>query len=85
MEAFFATTLSIFLIFKFGRSKTRRTAAQELNRNTVKARWDRKRIKAEQLKQGAALAQKTAREIEKRKQTDAELISVIIPTINHGK
>lgn len=68
MEAFFAITLSIYLISKFGRSKPKRTDAQELNRNTVKARWDRKRIKAD-----------------KQKQKDAELISVILPTINSDK
>ena len=85
MEAFFAITLSIYLISKFGRSKTKRTYTQELNRNTVKARWDRKRIKAEKQKQEARLAQKANREIEKQRQKDTELISVILPTINNDK
>jgi hypothetical protein len=85
MEAFFAITLSIFLISKFGRSKTKRTATQELNRNTVKARWDRKRIKSERLKQEEKLTRKADRQREKQKQKDIELISLIIPTINNDK
>lgn len=83
MEAFFAITLSIIILSKWGRSETRRTDASELSRNTVKARWDRKRIKAEKLKQEAKLVRKAA--TEKRQQEDIELISVIIPTINHDK
>ena len=85
MEAFFAITLSIFLISKFGRSKTKRTNAQELNRNTVKARWDRKRIKAEKIKQEEKSARKADKELERQKQKDVELISVILPTINNDK
>ena len=85
MEAFFAITLSIFVISKFLKSETKKPDDYELRRNTVKARWDRKRIKAEKLKQEAKMAEKTRREFEKQKQEDAELISVILPTINNDK
>lgn len=83
MDAFFGITLSIIVLFMWWRSQTRKPDPRELRRNTVKARWDRKRIKAEKLKQEAALARKTARE--KQKQKDTELITVILPTINHDK
>lgn len=85
MDAFFGITLSIIVLYKWLRSETRKPDPRELSRNTVKARWDRKRIKAKKLKQEAVLARKTSHEIEKRKQADAELISVIIPTINYDK
>lgn len=83
MDAFFGITLSVIVLFMWRRSKTAKPDPHELRRNTVKARWDRKRIKAEKLKQEAALAQKTARE--KQKQEDLELISVIVPTINNDR
>lgn len=84
MDAFFGITLSIIVLFMFWRSETRKPDPRELRRNTVKARWDRKRIKAEKLKQEAKLARKAAKE--RQKQQDAELITVILPTIsNDGK
>lgn len=83
MDAFFGITLSAIVLYLWWRSETRKPDPRELRRNTVKARWDRKRIKAEKLKQEAKLARKTAREMEKRKQADTELITVILPTINN--
>lgn len=83
MDAFFGITLSIIVLSMWWRSQTREIDPRELRRNTVKARWDRKRIKAEKLKQEAALARKTTKEIQKQK--DTELITVILPTINHDK
>lgn len=79
MEAFWAITLSAILILRALRSK--KPPQDELNRNTVKARWDRKRIKAEKLRQ----AQKAAKAAEKERQKDTELITVILPTINDNK
>jgi hypothetical protein len=81
MEAFFAITLSVIVLYKWSQSGKRKIDPRELRRNTVKARWDRKRIKAENLKQEAKLARKASRE--SQKQEDAELITVILPTINH--
>ena len=83
MDAFFGITLSAIVLYLWRRSETRKPDPRELRRNTVKARWDRKRIKAEKLKQEARQARKAAREMEKQKQADVELISVIIPTINN--
>jgi len=83
MEAFFAITLSIIILYMWWRSETREIDPRELRRNTVKARWDRKRIKAEKLKHQGTLTQEVAKE--RQKQQDAELVSVIIPTINHDK
>ncbi len=83
MDAFFGITLSIIVLLMWWRSQTRKPDPRELRRNTVKARWDRKRIKAEKLKQEAKLARKAARE--RRKQEYVELISVIIPIINNDK
>jgi hypothetical protein len=83
MDAFFGITLSAIVLYLWWRSETRKPDPRELRRNTVKARWDRKRIKAEKLKREVKLARKAARELEKRKQEDIELISVIIPTINN--
>lgn len=83
MDAFFGITLSAIVLYLWWQSETRKPDPSELRRNTVKARWDRKRIKAEKLKQEAKLARKTAREMEKRKQADTELITVIMPTINN--
>ena len=60
MEAFWAITLSVILIYYAVRPKA--PPQDELRRNTVKARWDRKRIKAEKLKQEAAAARKAERE-----------------------
>jgi hypothetical protein len=80
MEAFFAITLSIIVIRKYLRSGTAEPDPRELNRNTVKARWDRKRIKAEKLKQEAAAARKADKE--RRKQAE-EIITVVLPTINN--
>lgn len=85
MEAFFGITLSIIALSAWWRSENKKPDPRELHRNTVKARWDRKRIKAERLKQEAKQARKDAKEIEKQKQADVELISVIIPTINNDK
>lgn len=81
MEAFFCITLSIIVLYMFWRSQTAKPDPRELRRNTVKARWDRKRIKAEKLKQEAAAARKADKE--RRKQKDVELITVILPTINN--
>ena len=83
MDAFFGITLSAIVLYLWWRSETRKPDPRELRRNTVKARWDRKRIKAEKLKREVKLARKAARELEKRKQEDIELISVTIPTINN--
>ena len=83
MDAFFGKTLSAIVQYLWRRSETRKPDPRELRRNTVKARWDRKRIKAEKLEQEARQARKAAREMEKQKQADVELISVIIPTINN--
>jgi hypothetical protein len=83
MDAFWGITLSILVIYLWWRSETAKPDPSELRRNTVKARWDRKRIKAEKQKQEANKAQKDSEE--KRKQAE-ELITVIIPTItNDGK
>lgn len=83
MDIFFAITLSIIVLFMWWRSKTRKIDPRELRRNTVKARWDRKRVKAEKFKQEAELARKASKE--RQKQDDDELISVILPTIDHDK
>ena len=83
MDAFFGITLSVILLYIWWRSETKKIDPKELRRNTVKARWDRKRIKAERLRQEQKMARKAARE--NRKQRDTELISVIIPTINNDK
>ena len=85
MDAFFGITLSIIILYIWWRSETKKVDPRELRRNTVKARWDRKRIKAEKLKQEARASRKLAKEIDRQKQADTELISVIIPTINNGK
>lgn len=85
MDAFFGITLSIIVLYIWWRSETRKVDPRELRRNTVKARWDRKRIKAEKLKQEARASRKLAKEIDRQKQVDTELISVIIPTINNDK
>lgn len=69
----------------FWRSETRKLDHRELRRNTVKARWDRERIKAEKLKQEARLARKAKKEIEKQKQQDTEIITVILPTVSNDK
>lgn len=83
MEAFWAITLSAILISRALRPK--KPPQDELNRNTVKARWDRKRIKADKLKQQADAARRAERERKKRQDAE-ELITVIIPTIqNDGK
>jgi len=85
MDAFFGITLSIIVLSIWWRSQTRELDPRELRRNTVKARWDRKRIKNEKLKQEAAIMRKSASEKRKRKDAE-ELITVIIPTIhNDGK
>lgn len=85
MEAFWGITLSILVLYRFIRKGTAKPDQNELRRNTVKARWDRKRIRAENLKQQTDVAH-TA-ESERRKRQDAEeLITVVIPTIqNDGK
>lgn len=83
MDAFFGITLSVIVLYIWWRSETKKIDPKELRRNTVKARWDRKRIKAERLRQEQKMARKAARE--NRKQRDTELISVIIPTINNDK
>ena len=85
MDAFFGITLSAIVLYLWWRSETRKPDPRELRRNTVKARWDRKRIKAEKLKQDTKLARKAAKEMEERKQKDTELITVILPTINNDK
>ncbi|MCA9332198.1 hypothetical protein KC968_04675 [Candidatus Saccharibacteria bacterium] len=83
MEAFWAITLSAILISRALRPK--KPPQDELSRNTVKARWDRKRIKADKLKQQADAARKAERERQKRQDAE-ELITVIMPTIqNDGK
>lgn len=83
MDAFFAITLSIIVLYFWRRSETREIDPRELRRNTVKARWDRKRVKAEKFKQEAKLARKASNE--RQKQEDVELISVILPTIDKDK
>jgi len=83
MDAFFGIALSVIVLYMFWRSETRKPNPHELRRNTVKARQDRKRIKTEKLKQEAKLARKTT--IERQKQQDAELITVILPTIGNDK
>ena len=83
MDAFFGIALSVIVLYMFWRSETRKPNPHELRRNTVKARQDRKRIKTEKLKQEAKLARKTT--IERRKQQDTELITVILPTIGNDK
>lgn len=83
MEAFWAITLSIFVISKWIKSETKVIDKKELNRNTVKSKWDRKRIKAEKLKQEEKIARKMERE--RHKQKDTEIITVILPTINHDR
>lgn len=85
MDAFFSIVLSIIVLRMFFRSNNKEPDAHELRRNTVYARWERKRIKAEKLKQQEKSARKALKEIEKQKQRDAELISVILPTINSDK
>ena len=83
MEPFFAITLSIYALYKFWQSETSKPDPDELRRNTIKSRWDRKRIKKEKLKQQEDAERKADKE--KRKQAE-ELITVIIPTIkNDGK
>jgi hypothetical protein len=83
VDAFFAITLSIIVLRMWWKSVTRKPNPRELQRNTVKSRWDRKRIKAEKLKQEAKLARKIDKE--KSKQNDTEVITVILPTINHDR
>jgi hypothetical protein len=65
------------------RARRRGSNTKELNRNTVKARWDRKRIKEQKRK----AAEKAARKADKEKRKQAEeLITVVLPTIrNDGK
>lgn len=82
MEDFFCILFTIIVLTMWFRSQTRKIDPRELRRNTVKARWDRKRIKAERLKQAAKLARKAARERQQREE-DEELITVILPTINN--
>jgi len=82
MDAFFGITLSIIVLTMWWRSQTKEIDPRELRRNTVKARWDRKRVKNEMQKQEAAAMRKTVSEQQKRKD-DEELITVIIPTINN--
>lgn len=83
MDAFFGITLSALVLYMWWRSETRKIDPRELRRNTVKARWDRKRVKAETLKRESNLARKASREWQKQK--DVEQISVILPTINHDE
>lgn len=83
MDAFFGIILSAIILYLWGRSQTKEPQPSEIRRNTVKARWDRKRIKAEKLKREARLTREQALEVQK--QEDAELISVILPTINHDR
>lgn len=85
MDAFFGITLSIIVLCIWWRSETKKLDPRELRQNTVKPRWDRKKIKAEKLEHEEELAKNTTRETEERKQADVELISVIIPTINQDK
>ncbi len=85
MDAFFGITLSAIVLYVWWHSETKKPNLHELRRNTVKARWDREKIKAERLKQEARQARKAARGLEKRKQADTELISVIIPTIHNDR
>ena len=82
MDAFLGITLSIIVLSMWWRSQTKEIDPRELRRNTVKSRWDRKRVKNEKLKQEADNMRKSAREQQKRKD-DEELITVIIPTINN--
>lgn len=85
MDAFWGITLSVIVLYLWRRSETAKPDPRELSRNTVKARWDRKRIKNEKLKQEANMTQKAERERKKRQDAE-ELITVIIPTIhNDGK
>jgi hypothetical protein len=84
LEAFFGITLSIIVLYLWLRSATAEQDPRELRRNTVKARWDRKRINKEKLEQEAAAARKSVIEERKRKDTE-ELITVINPTINNDK
>jgi hypothetical protein len=84
MEAFWAILLSAIIISKWLKSESKEIDKKELRRNTVKSRWDRKRIKAEKIKQEEKIARKI--EKDKRKQKDTEIITVILPTIrNDGK
>jgi hypothetical protein len=82
MDAFWAITLSIIVLYIWWRSETAEPDPRELRRNTVKARWDRKRIKAQKLKQREDEARKVERERQKRKDAE-ELITVVMPTIRN--
>jgi hypothetical protein len=83
MDPFFGITLSAIVLYKWFRSATAEPDPKELSRNTVKSRWDRKRIKEQKRKD----AEKAARKADKEKRRQAEeLITVVIPTIkNDGK
>ena len=83
MDAFFGITLSIIVLYVWWRSETRKPDPRELRRNTVKARWDRKRIRDEKTKREAATAKRETGE--RKKQQDEEVITVILPTIKHDK
>ncbi len=85
MDAFWAITLSVIVLYIWWRSETAMPNPKGLRRNTVKARWGRKRLRNEKLQQGAALARKVDEVSLKQKQAE-EVITVIIPTIhNDGK
>lgn len=81
MDAFWGITLSIIVLYMWWRSGTVDVKPDELQRNTIKARWDRKRIRYEKLKQEVAMARKEDKVM--RKKQAEELIAVIIPTINN--
>lgn len=85
MDAFWAITLSFIVLYIWWRSVTAKPDSNELRRNTVKSRCDRKRIRNEKLKQETAAARKADEEYIKRQQVE-EVITVIMPTIqNDGK
>ncbi len=58
MDASFGITLSIIVLYVWWRSETRKPDPRELRRNTIKARWDRKRIRHEKTKREAATAKR---------------------------
>ena len=72
-DAFWCITLGLLILSAFWKHQ-RAKGVVERNRNTAKAKWDRKRSRKEEQE-----------EKEEREKEIAEIISVIIPTIDNGQ
>ena len=70
-DAFWCITLGLLILSAFWKHQR---AKGVVERNTVKAKWDRKRSRKEEQE-----------EKEEREKEIAEIISVIIPTIDNGQ